>query len=297
MNIRRHCTRGVLVGLLVVSGLVAASCQANPITLSGHLVATDPGTMPTTNVQVAVFSNTTRTLVAETRTIDGDFSFRADVLPAGTYRVRFSDAAWWQGASDWQHATPVIAGDGAAPLDPTVDVATATITGYNVISGRVAPSDDYPFELVVPVGSYYVLSGGLWNGSLSHHGATPITVVAGQTLDLGGIDDPGPVTWSVTGVVTGGGAPLDGATVYIVEADGLFVHTSATTDSSGAFTVNVNPSVDYKALVVDPSGTYQPLTWGAPGVTTTGGTTFSVPVTPLFGSIALGTQDLQPASP
>ena len=321
MRIRSRATQGLLAALLIVSVLAVAGCQPNPVTLSGHLEATDPA-MSTTNVQVAVYADDAETLVAETRTRSGAFAFHADVLPPGTYRVRFSDADWWQGAADWQSATPIVAADGAAPLDATVDVATATFTGVNIALGigkqlpysgagaynaetgafvGSAVSEPYePFQLVVPTGTYYVKSGIYWNGSsVSHHGATPITVTAGQTVDLGVIGDAvGPVYWSVSGVVTGGGAPLNAAHVYIFEADGGYVAASTVTDHSGRFTVNVNPTVEYKALVVDPSGTYQAVTWGAPDVTATGGTTFSVPTgPPVPGLVDLGTQDLQPLTP
>lgn len=319
MQSHRHHHRIVRSGfafaaIVLVAGALT-SCTPPQVSISGHL--TPPESVPNTNIEVAVYSATSETLLATTRTANGDFSFTVDELPFGTYRVRFADNSWWPSGSTWAEAqTITTTAQSPAIIDASVSMTGATIQGYGLIAGRpptefaasvvsadtdkfVASGTSYYgslFNIVVPPGHYYLVAGGTWNGSLSHHDAVPFTVHDGDVFNYGAMDSPGPVTWSITGKVTDGTHPVSGAKVYFYEAEGHFIVRQVTTDAAGNFTANVNPSVELQAFVVDPTGTFQPVSWGA---TTLGGpdaATFSVPVNPAYGIVAIGTQVLTPAT-
>lgn len=305
------------VGMIIVAAAASLTgCTTPPVSLSGTVTSTTG--MATTNIEVAVYAADSPTQVATTRTTNGTFSFTADQVPFGSYRVRFADGSWWPDATNWNDAqTITTTPTSPATLDPTLSITGATFKGYSVASGRVLPEGgagvysattgayvasgwsyyDIPFEIVVPPGSYFVYSGGLWNGSLAHHDATPITVHDGDVVDLGGLDSPGPATWSVTGKVTNGTDPVAGLDIYLYEADGHFLVRHVTTNDSGTFTTNVNPTVQLQAFIVDHSGLYAPVSWGSTTLGGPGTQTFSVPLTPVFGIVDLGTQVVTPATP
>jgi hypothetical protein len=100
----------VVIGLL---GAILASCRVPGAALSGRLTL-DGTTAPAAGVTVTVFAAADEIVVAETvANADGIYWFFPDVLPEGTYRVRFGATEWWDGAAHWASATDVVvtAGD------------------------------------------------------------------------------------------------------------------------------------------------------------------------------------------
>ncbi|HET8931702.1 MAG TPA: kelch repeat-containing protein [Acidimicrobiales bacterium] len=238
----RRGVRLILFGGLVVAALVLAACQPHGAVLQGRLTDSEAGRLA--GVQVRVYSSTTETVVASTRTDrDGDWSFMPDALADGTYRILFSESSWWDGSTSWADATDVavvdgstrvvdamidaakgsVAGtvtDGADPLGG-VQVSARTVSGHKVVAKAVTAGDGtYAFD-VLAAGDYrfeFSHSGYATrysDGATSPANAPIVTVDDGDSV--AGIDTVLVSEASISGTLSDGTAPVDHGLIAVYD--------------------------------------------------------------------------------
>lgn len=136
-------------------------------------------------------------------------------------------------------------------------------------------ADDGAWRIDLPRGRYYLLAkklaAGAYDGPVragdfsAYHGSNPIIAVPGKYTHVGfGMEkleadviyeeSSGKDTGSLSGIVTSGGDPLEGATVSLYpDAEGSFrgpgIATLPPTGKSGAFRVDTLPEADYFVIV------------------------------------------------
>ncbi len=314
--IRRPRVALLAAVIVLAATLVGTSCTAPPPTLNGTL--TDLLTGANLNhVSVTAYSDASETVVASTVSgSDGTYSFPASLLPAGTYRIRYSDADWWHGASSWSDATSVVLTSTTTTLDvglvpahgtisgavtdganpPTTTLQYTSITAYAAEDGRAVATThptsagDYTFSL--PTGSYVVGFGytdraPLFNGGAPLASLAPLLTVT-TTTPLFGVDATLEPASSITGVVTDGRTPLPNVQVTAIDVAADQVVGTAMT-SSGRFTLSGLSHTAYRLQVDDPSGRFRAAPWGSSQADPAGSTNF----TPDVGAaLDVGSQQL-----
>jgi uncharacterized protein YjbI with pentapeptide repeats/5-hydroxyisourate hydrolase-like protein (transthyretin family) len=309
--VRRVVSAALIAGAVAVASLLAAGCQTPGAVLKGRLTVAAGGTHPA-GVSVAVYSNTTDTVVAQTTTDgQGDYSFVSSTLPDGTYRVLFSTSDWWSHAGDWADATPmVVAAATPVTLDETLTPATGSVAGTvtdlatNPIAGvsvaAVDPTDttvastttaaDGTYDFAsLPAGPYVIEFtapgyGTRYNDSTDTRAAAP-TVTVGDGSTSTGIDTTLAPQAGITGVVTNGRLPLAGIAVVAYDASGS-IASGVTTGSDGTFHLGTLDAASYTLELGDPTGAMRTEVWGSTSTDPTTGT----PVTPpVGGTTSVGT--------
>ena len=258
---------------LVGAAVFLIGCTSTTVMLQGQLSGADANeVLP--GVQVAVLSNTTQTVVVQTVTdATGHYSFDSTQLPAGTYRVRFSDADWWSGAASWSTATPVaVSTSSVTTIDEVLDPATgsvagtvtassqplggalveavSTVSGTTVRKTTTASDGTYSFggaaggyaSGALPTGSYRLRFSSpgkttRYSGSAYDASGAPVIVVTNGG-SVSGVDTTLAPQSVITGTVTDGRRALPGLNVVVSSAATGDVAGSATTGSDGTFTVS-----------------------------------------------------------
>lgn len=318
MNKPRRVSKvvGAIVSLALVVAVLGA-CQAPGSLLRGRL--TTPTGTHVGGVAVTVYSNSTDAIVAQTTTdLDGDYSFLPDVLADGTYRIRFADADWWSGASDWSEATPVQASvDAPATVNATVSLATGSVSGevsgvgqpsaevevvaMNATSGSAVaktttaadgtygfaalPTGDYAFRFDAPG-----LPTRYNDGALTREAAPVVTITEGAATT--GIDTVLAASSTITGRVTDADEPLSGIYVLGCEPITGTCVTYTTTAVDGTFTLSGIDDIAYTLVFFDRAENVITV-YGSSSTDPSTGT----PVTPVDGTIDIGTVSLTKSAP
>ncbi len=303
---RRAASVALIAAAVAMASLLAAGCQTPGAVLKGRLTDSSDGSHPV-GVSVAVYSNTTDTVAAQTTTdSQGDYSFLSSAVPDGTYRVLFSSSDWWNQVGDWTDATPVAVA-AATPvtinetLDPAAgsvagtvtDPASNPVTGVNVaavnpsnttVASTTATDGTYGFA-ALPAGSYVFEFSApgyttRYNDNADTRAAAPsVTVSDGSTTT--GIDTTLAPQAGITGTVTNGSAPLGGIVVLAYDATGGRT-SGAITASDGTFHIASLDAAPYTLELIDPTGAMHTEVWGSTSTDPTTGT----PITPPAGATA-----------
>ncbi|MFB7842844.1 collagen binding domain-containing protein [Microbacterium sp. NPDC056052] len=226
---------------------------------------------------------------------DSDGAYTLQGLVADSYTVQFSASAdgliseYWDDASDRSTATKVavasggavtgidavlsaggsiqgvvtLASDGSAVANGGVAVLDAS--GNSVANGWLASDGSYRIDGIRP-GDYKIkfasydpkLLTQYWAGAATAADATPVTIVAGQTVS--GIDAAlRAISSQISGTVTraADGLPAAGISVSVQGSSGYY---SATTDDTGAYRIPVVPGT-YTVSFRDPSAKLATQWW------------------------------------
>ncbi len=215
-------------------------------------------------------------------TTPGDGAFMVGSLPNGTYKVAYSFGAgqMWVGGIDFSTATTyTISADTPTVTGVDITLASGVIEGH-VLDGDSPIQDMSPMVWIdlnddtgvslretiaqmdgsfrfanLPDGTYYLRfsEGSGWTAyypsSATIAGATPIVIDAlNQTHS--GLDVHLP-DGTVSGTITAGDAPVEGATVRIYDAPTM-QRADTTTDASGEYTLTGLPDGTYQVAVSPP---------------------------------------------
>ena len=317
----------VLLALgIVAASLLLTSCAPAPPTLQGQLTDLLTG-LNLTNVEVAAYSNGSQTLAALTVSdSSGQYSFAASALPAGSYRLRFSDTDWWQGANSWATATTVVLPSGATttineglvpargsisgtvldgsvvsavPLPGAGAAAVSTVTGNTVATVATDAFGSYQLPNL-PVGTYRVRFAAAgdavrFNGSANAPSAAPIVAVTANTVSTGVGATLRPAS-SISGRVTNGRDPV-AARVTAYDASSGDQITGVSAGADGRFTLAGLNSTGFHLVVTDPSGALRTSAWGSTSPDPATGATFTpaVGATLDAGTQAMTGKDCDPA--
>jgi uncharacterized protein YjbI with pentapeptide repeats/5-hydroxyisourate hydrolase-like protein (transthyretin family) len=313
-----------VVGLIVAAVGACAlltGCQPAAVTLDGQLNVTGGVSSPA-GIQVAVYSNTSNTSVATTVTDSaGRYSFDATAVPAGTYRVRFSDSDWWQGANSWSGGSPVVLSTSATTtineaLTPATGSVTGTVTdGTNPLNGTfvtalstvsrgfvastVTAGGNYTLSNL-PTGTYRIqfqASGYTtrYSNSTPTPSTAPIVTVTANTATAGVNTVLAPQS-TISGTILGmrGGSNI---TVAAYSASTGDLIESVSPNAGGYFKLSNLDSIGYKLLVSDTSGRMRSVAWGSTTSVIASGTTFTPAAASdlAVGSLAVVGRDCDPA--
>ncbi len=296
--------RGALAALvLVVVSLAVTGCQSAPTTLKGTLEI-GGGPAPA-GVAVAVFADTAPTLVAEKFTdSQGKFAFDAHALPAGTYRVRFGDGSWFDGATDWSGASAVTI-EAATPtvVDATIAAPTGGISGTltrqsgRPISGatvaavaRSNPSAVLATTTTDAQGNYEISGLSMtevlmhftgvgyaetWSGGAAV--ATAATPIAsdGATV-VTGVDAVLAPEGTITGQLAGSTDGWDGIVIAVLDRDTGEVIGAGTVDGYGNFSVGGLAAGTFAIRVFDATGAFATQVLGSDSNDLQSGTGYQV---------------------
>ncbi|WNB85388.1 peroxidase family protein [Cellulomonas sp. ATA003] len=239
--------------------------------LSGSVMA---GGQPLSGAAVQVYTADTRTWV-RSGTSGADGSYSVPGLTAGSYRlyVQPNEPGYpnrWFGGVSFETATEV-AVDGATPMDVVLSTAGslsgAVTAGGQALSGaavQVYTADtrtwvrsgtsgaDGAYSVAgLPAGSYrlYVQPNepgypNRWLGGASFETATVVTVDGATPMDvvLSG-------THTLSGTVTAGGSPLEGASVSVYTADTRTWLKSVVSGANGSYSLTGLPAGSYRLYV------------------------------------------------
>ncbi len=278
--------RWLLAVLVAVAGAaILAGCSTPTVVLRGTI--TDPTATALVGMQVAVYSSTQQTPVATTVTdASGGYSFTSAQVGAGTYRVRFSDSDWWQGATSWSDATavaltttsavvineslvPATGGIGGTVSDASLPVGGAQVMASSSVNGATVAT-----VVTGPDGSYALgeLPTGSYELRFQAPGKTtrfvgPIVVAADTvTAQVDAVLAP---QSSITGQVTDSTRGIAGIQVTAKTTGSLpLVVATATATTDGTFELDGLDDANYVVTVSDPSGSLAPMVWGTFGPAT-----------------------------
>jgi protocatechuate 3,4-dioxygenase beta subunit len=278
---------------------------------------------PVDGATVQVVDSTTGQLVVSTTT-NASGTFTTEYVAHGSYRVAASinGNTSWHGGGD-SFATAATITHGASPMDTTdigVYLPSTEPPQYGAISGRITRdgvaatnayvqlwdlNGGYGGSTGIDMDGYYVFGGlpvgntyrvmAASEGTSAYYGgstletATPVTVVAGTTS---GIDVALPPNVTLSGTVTRGGQPIEGASVTVYSSMFMWV-ANTTTAADGSYSVSVAPG-SYKVQVQFETTTRyiggaldfwqaSTITVNAPGDPTASGNDIDLPV---LGSIS-----------
>ncbi len=310
---RSVLTTAVCITAIVGAGLFTSGCIPSNAVLKGHIAATSGSAA---NVPVGVYTNDTNTVVAQTTTDGaGNFGFDTAALPDGTYRVRFSDADWWQGASDWSSATPVVVSaaspvtinttlaipsgsisgsvtSGANPIGGASVRAINTASGTTTATATTASDGTYSFADLPPAD--YVLRFQAAGYSIVYNNGVPTRSVA-QPIHISngtvrtGVNVLLAAQSVITGTVAHGTTPMDDVLVIAFDK-GTGEGVNATiTDANGHFQIDsLGIFTNYTIEAIDLTSVYSPLVVGSTSTDPTTGTSFM----PTGAALDAGTIDL-----
>ncbi len=297
-RVRRAAGMVALVCGLVAAAFALAGCQPAGAVLHGRVTDSTSGTNPA-GVSVTLFSSTSDTQVATTVTdSQGDYSFMSKNVPDGTYRVRFSSADWWQGASSWSGATDVVASLASpATIDETLALSPGTISGTvtdgsNGLTGvsvsAIAPSTGSTVATTtsttggtyqlppLPEGSYQVrfsLSGYTtrYSGGATSSATAPLVTVS-PGADTAGVGTTLAPQSTISGSVRNGSVGVGNIIVIAYDqASGAPVSLTVS-DASGDYQLTGLSASTYVVGFYDQSGTYRNQMWGSDTFSTASGT-------------------------
>ena len=289
-----------LVGLSPMSNGAAWTCQPG---ITGTVTADGS---PIGGVDVRVYNAGTTVLAAKAQTDPGGH-YGLPGLAAGSYNVRFSDAAdrvvlAWNGDAPTQAgAGPVVVTAGVATTLDADLVAAGAISG-TVSSGggpdpgevvrvhhaggataiaKVTTGDDGTYTVAgLAPGTYQLLFSDpantfvpVWNAEASNQAtAPPITVTAGATTTVDIIQT---AAAEITGTVTGDGAPQAGIAVrvYLAATDTLAAKTVTASDGTYAV-VTLVAGTDYQVRFSDVGQPFA-IQWGVGATKQSHATTFN----------------------
>jgi len=283
--IRRN-VRMLAIALASLLALGLTACDFGPVVLEGSLTHAETGE-PLGGIPVAVYSSTDEdVVVARTRTDDdGSYRVHSGALAAGTYRVRFSAAHWWQEGETWSDATDVVVSNGAsAQLDASLVPAMTTVYGETFF--RVGPwpgarvdafhadtkelvattysrdMADVPgweactgcYLLELPAGDQYLFRVSSSWGTTSWAGNVGIELPPGEFQVWLGQTAPSGFSGRI---VDDDGTPVAAARVLAIPTDYVQppLLQEATTSADGRFFVGGLYTGDHRLLVVGPDGT------------------------------------------
>lgn len=291
MRSSRTALGGLAAVALLVSGLLTA-CTPAPVVLSGTV--RDAGGDGFAGVTVRVYANSSEALVGTAVTDDGGaYRFDSEAVPDGSYRIRFGDADWHDGATSWSTATTVSASTSApATADDTYDEAPGTLSGTVTDTEGGDPIGDVEVDILdatgAVAGSTSTDGDGTWTSPPVLPGPYKVrfgqdgfaTVYNGAKPSLGAAT---PVEVAAGGAVTGVDATLsigasisvdlsdipDGADLHGIVYDpstGTVVANVAMSESGeggpGGFIGGISPGT-YRFVIIDKAGVVAPWLYGA----------------------------------
>jgi hypothetical protein len=255
-------------------GLAGAAMAASTIT--GNV--TGPGGGALENIQVSAYRYNGNWYDWENSALTGPSGgYSIPDLPAGTYRVEFSDNAgvyateWYNNTLDRSDAEELVVGESATVPSINAQLVEATRITGRVTNGAGQPLEDITawvslwtgaswldlfgmgtdtngdYEITgIPAGTYIVRFenyGGIhapeyYSNALDRADATELACAAGKTVS--GVNAALALAGSISGRVTGPGgtSPLSGIWVQAYRAaDGEYV-ASAETDTNGVYTIS-----------------------------------------------------------
>lgn len=298
---RRGSTRIVTAGLVALALVLAVvGCQHPDAVLAGRLTVAGSGAHPA-GVPVTVYADATETVVARTVTdAQGDYDLLASELPAGTYRIRFSTAHWWDAAADWATATPVaVTGAGRVTVDATLvpdvgivsgtvtdaggAVTGATVTLLSATTGTTVATattgGDGGYSVAVPVAPYVVRAAAPGRTTRYHPAAA--TRAEAAVVEVGSAGATAAVALAaqstITGVVTDGTAGVGGIVVAAYDRTSGQTVVGTTTAADGSFTLAGLDARAYGLGAHDLSGALPSRIVGAPDGVVAGATPFRPP--------------------
>ena len=135
-----------------------------------------------------------------------------------------------------------------------------------VASALTDAAGSYAFTSAqLPDGTYRLrfADADWWSGATTWSGATPVAVHAATPTTIDDALDL--ASGGFTGTVTDGSDPVPGIGVLVFQAGTGTVVGSATTDATGAFTVDGLFVQPYTIGFVDPDGNLRATVWGSDG--------------------------------
>lgn len=283
--------RRLTVTALVLMGLVFAltGCMPTP-SIAGAVTDLNGG--PARGTEVAVYDDGSETLVTRTYT-DANGKYEIAGLASGSYRVRMSDAAWYQDATSWEAATSLpVSADQTTTVDASISLAVGglsgtaslrdgqagawvSVTAYNAETGDAIESTitdgggAYSFASLASA-PYRVRFSGSGLGAVYAGGAVTKAASAIAVVTTGevttGVDATLDAQATLSGRVANGDSGVGGLAVRLMMGDELVAGTNTNTD--GSFVVPGLPAATYRVQVRAPSGKYRNEYWGTTGLTT-----------------------------
>lgn len=289
----RHTASLALV-VIAAAGLLSA-CKKAPVTLEGDVaLATTPPAAAPAGVAVTLFASDENRPVSQTFTdADGHYLFRADTAPAGTYRLRFGDGSFWNGAASWDDATSVtVDTDTPTHIDATIRPPASTLAGQvtrrsgRPVAGATVSVGADGFSGAVAETTTDVDGNYSIDGLSAMEGTVTVTAdaQAGTTvpISLDGSDtttDPGIVLapeGRLTGQVTGPPGPWDGVLAVAWDRSTGAAAGAAPINTNGNYTIGELPDGDYTVGVIDTTGRFAPSVLGATTSSPSSGTPWGV---------------------
>src|SRR5690349_5246305 len=276
------------VGLAVGAVLLVAGCAAPQVVGT----VTDAATgRPAVGVEVALYRDDDAVLMASTYT-DAGGHYRFGGVPAGTYRLRMSDDAWYAGVGSWAQAASVSIGTSAVPGDATMSppsgsiggmarsagsgqsgvavTAVNAVTGVEVASATTSSSGQFLLDAVpsAPYKVRFARSGyaTTWYGGADQTSAATVVVHTGAATT--GISADLTIGSDIAGTIDDGAGPVAGLTVLALRQPDNQTIATTSTGVDGAFHLDGLAAGGYHLQVADPSGAYRVEWWGTTGVTT-----------------------------
>jgi alpha-tubulin suppressor-like RCC1 family protein len=297
-----------------------AGCVPPGVVLHGTITDSTTGD-PVPGALVQVWSDTSEALVAETvADSTGTYRFYSNVVVDGTYRVRFGDDHWYDGAASWAAATAVTTTNGFATridvaIEPELGILSGTVTNgvepllgvivsaYSTLTGAAVASTStdatgtYSFDPLAE-GEYWVravvegFAPRYLGGTTTRTGATEVSVAEGATTSAGELVllpaarlDARLLDAAVDG------EPVPGILVVPLIEESLAEPPTANTSGFDG-TVQVLPLAegDYFIVLWDPTGTYPPR------LVNDGGVPLEISISDLtdLGDIDMSTGELIP---
>ena len=251
--------------------------------ITGHV--TNASSTALVNITVEAFTTAGIQIISTKTNASGDYDLH---VASGSYVIKFTDPAKVY-PSGYYTPTGLVTDIGAATVvavsaanvtgkdivlpaskhiaGTVTDASAAAVAGITVSAGLATATTNASgaYSLSVPPGSYVVtvqdLSNALPSGYYTSGGTGLTTSLSSAThvnvsaADASGIDVQLPTGASVSGTVTGSGAPRPGIDVWLLPIGAIDPLTVVTTNASGQFGIKAAPGT-FVLKFVDNSGAF-----------------------------------------